>query len=443
MVVHHPCHACGGGSIAAPHGEYGSYIGDERVSSFDYEASANDPCQTGHNHVSCSNMTSPDDSRSTEIPAALTALRNRIDEIDHQFLTLLAERHRVVGEVASIKRECDVPIRDDTREAELLADRRTRAGQSGLSPDVIESLFRMVLWASRNRQAQLHAAVPLEMPPRRIAIIGAAGGMGGLMSSFLGDLGHEILAVDRDTKLTVEDAAATADVTLVSVDIRETAEVIQRAGPRVRADGLLTDVTSIKREPVAAMLEASEASVIGTHPLFGPGVHTMQGQRIAITPARCVEGTDWMHWLAATLQAAGLILLETTAEDHDRVMAVVQVLTHYSTEVVGRTMRQLDVSIEETLRFTSPIYHLELLMTARHFAQSPNLYSAIQMSNPNTPEVMDAFRSAASEFDGLMRSGNVSGFREAFDEVTEFFGPFADTAMRESSHLIDRLVERS
>ncbi|MDP7069847.1 MAG: bifunctional chorismate mutase/prephenate dehydrogenase [Phycisphaerales bacterium] len=388
-------------------------------------------------------MTVPENVPPTEIPAALTALRNRIDEIDHQFLDLLAERHRVVGEVAAIKRECDVPIRDDCREAELLADRRTRAGRSGLSPEVIESLFRMVLWASRNRQAQLHAAVPLDMPPMRIAIIGAAGGMGGLMSSFLGDLDNEILAVDRDTRLTVEEAAAAADVTLVSVDIRETEEVIRRAGPHIDRGGLLTDVTSIKRAPVATMLESSEASVIGTHPLFGPGVHTMQGQRIAVTPARLVEGTDWMSWLTATLRAAGLVLLETTADDHDRVMAVVQVLTHYSTEVVGRTMRQLDVSIEETLRFTSPIYHLELLMTARHFAQSPDLYSAIQMSNPNTPEVMAAFREAAEAFESMMRSGDAAGFRDAFSDVAEFFGPFADTAMRESSHLIDRLVERS
>ncbi len=98
---------------------------------------------------------------------------------------------------------------------------------------------------------------------------------------------------------------------------------------------------------------------------------------------------------------------------------------------------------EETLRFTSPIYHLELLMTARHFAQSPNLYSAIQMSNPNTKEVATAFRAAAAEFDALVQSGDAAAFREAFGEVSAFFGDFAETALAESTHLIDRLVERS
>jgi len=252
-----------------------------------------------------------------------------------------------------------------------------------------------------------------------------------------------VLLVDRDTTLSIEEAAKASDVVLVSVDIRETEEVIERAGPHLREDGLFTDVTSIKRSPVTAMLAASTASVIGTHPLFGPGVHTMQGQRVAITPARLVEGANWDTWLNSTLSAAGLTLLETTPEDHDRIMAVVQVLTHYSTEVLGRTMEQLNVSVEETLRFSSPIYHLELLMTARHFAQSPNLYSAIQMSNPNTTKVAKAFREAASEFESLIQAGDATAFRDAFGEVSTFFGPFAEQALAESTHLIDRLVERS
>jgi chorismate mutase/prephenate dehydrogenase len=267
--------------------------------------------------------------------------------------------------------------------------------------------------------------------------------MGTMMSRLLSDMDNEILAVDRETALTVEEAAGMADVVLVSVDIRETDEVIRRAGPHLREHALFTDVTSTKRDPVSAMLESSAASVIGTHPLFGPGVHSLQGQRIAITPARLIDGTDWLNWLTSTLGAAGLTLLETTPEDHDRVMAVVQVLTHFSTEVVGRTMEHLNVSIEETLRFTSPIYHLELLMTARHFAQSPNLYSAIQMSNPNTREVAAAFREAAAEFDSLVQAGDAKAFREVFSEVSDFFGPFAQQALAESSHLIDRLVERS
>ena len=377
------------------------------------------------------------------IPPELQILRDRLDDIDHAFLELLAERHKAVSQVAAIKRTSGVPIRDSHREASLLDDRRHRAQANGLDPDVIESLFRLVLWASRNRQANLLAAVPQDLQPCRIAVIGAAGGMGKLLVDLFSSFGHEVLQVDRDTKLTIADAAADADVTVLAVNIEQTEAVAKLAGPHVRPDGLLTDVTSTKRRPVQAMLSATEASVIGTHPLFGPAVHSLQGQRLAITPGRLTEGTQWMEWLCQMYRGAGMILLETTPEDHDRVMAVVQVLTHYSTEVLGRTMQKLGVSIDETMTFTSPIYHLELLMTARHFAQSPDLYGAIEMSNPNTPQVVEAFRAAAEEFETLLLANDQEAFNETFQEVSDFFGPFANTALRESTHLIDRMVERS
>ena len=53
----------------------------------------------------------------------------------------------------------------------------------------------------------------------------------------------------------------------------------------MRRGGLLMDVTSIKEAPVKAMLESTKASVVGTHPMFGPSVHSLQGQRVVL----CLE----------------------------------------------------------------------------------------------------------------------------------------------------------
>ncbi|MEE2719966.1 MAG: chorismate mutase, partial [Planctomycetota bacterium] len=112
------------------------------------------------------------------IPEALQELRDRIDEIDHQFITLLSKRNELVASVADVKRNTGVPIRDPNREAALLRDRRGLASDSDIRPEVIESLFRVILWASRDRQASLKAAVPTQIEPRTIAIIGGHGGMG-------------------------------------------------------------------------------------------------------------------------------------------------------------------------------------------------------------------------------------------------------------------------
>jgi prephenate dehydrogenase len=141
--------------------------------------------------------------------------------------------------------------------------------------------------------------------------------------------------------------------------------------------------------------------------------------------------------------ARGLVAMESSPQDHDRAMAVVQVLVHFATEVMGKTLVRLGVDIEETLRFTSPVYLMELLMTARHFAQSSELYGSIQMSNPATPKVTDAFVDAAQSLQKILSDHDDDAFRATFEEVRQFFGPFTDQALEQSSFLIDRLVERT
>jgi len=276
-------------------------------------------------------------------PPELQALRDRIDEIDHEILRLLGARHDVVAGVADVKRRTGTRIRDHAREASLLADRGRHGEAHGLSPAVVESLFRVVLWASRDRQARLGAETPPDLPVRRVAVIGAAGGMGSMFASLLEEFGQEVVRCDPALPASPHPAAAAAaaDAVLLSVPIDATEAVARTVAPRVREDGLLLDVTSVKTGPVRAMLEGSRCEVIGMHPLFGPKVHSLQGQRIVLVPARVREHSAHAAWLRTILAARGLELVETDAESHDRAMGVVQVLTHFTTEVMGLALARL------------------------------------------------------------------------------------------------------
>ena len=380
------------------------------------------------------------DSANTPPAHSLLELRNAIDGVDHDLLELLARRNTLVAQIAHYKRDHQVPIRDTLREREILGDRRAIATSLGLSPELIDSLFRLILWGSRDRQAALKAEVPLDLEPKSIAVVGGRGAMGACVGRLFSEIGHTVTVADLETNLTPKDAVTAADVVVISVPIERTVEVIRTLGPYVRDDALFMDVTSIKSTPMNAMLEASRAAVVGTHPLFDPSVHSLQGQRVVMCRGRSDE---WFDWLVRMFHARGLVTKEATPEQHDRAMAVVQVLVHFSTEVMGRTLSTLDVSLDETLAFTSPIYRLELLMAARHFAQSPDLYGSIQMSNPSTAEVTDAFVRAAREWRQIVESRDLKAFAGLFRDVRAFFGPFTDLAMEQSSYLIDRLVERA
>lgn len=373
-------------------------------------------------------------------PRPLPILRAMIDALDRDLLQIVARRMALVAEVAAAKREGGLKIRDPQREHDVLADRARLADELGLPRGEIESLFRLLLRASRDHQAALRAEVPPDASPRTVAIVGGRGKIGGVLARLFADLGHRVLIADVDTDVRATEAAAAADVVVISVPIDATDAVIREVGPHVRTDALLMDVTSVKEAPMRAMLESTSASVLGTHPMFGPSVHTLQGQRVVLCRGR---GDAWADWIAQTFVARGLVITETTPQQHDRAMSVVQVLNHFQTQVLGLTLARLGVPLEETLRFTSPAYLLELYVAARHFAQSPALYGPIEMRNPRSGEVTEAFAGAARELGDIIAQGDQTAFDTMFDEVRAFFGTFTDEALEQSSYLIDRIVERA
>lgn len=374
-------------------------------------------------------------------PRPLAVLRALIDAVDRDVLQLLSRRMAIVAEVAAFKRGQRRKIRDFKREREVLDDRRERASRLGLPAGAIESMWRLVLKASRDAQASLRAEVPLDVEPKTVAIIGGQGGMGRCLARMFADLGHVVMVADLETDLTPVEAARHADVVIISVPIATTEQVIRELGPHVRPDALLMDVTSVKGAPLRAMLESTAASVLGTHPMFGPNVHSLQGQRVVLCSGR---GEDWEAWARTMFEARGLTVTDADADQHDRAMAVVQVLNHYQTQVYGLTLARLGVPVEESLRFASPAYLMELYVAGRHFVQSPGLYGPIEMLNPRTAEVTAAFKASAAELADVLARADQPAFEGLFDEVRAYYGEeFGQEAREQSSFLIDRLVERS
>lgn len=373
-------------------------------------------------------------------PRPLPVVRAMIDALDRELLQLLSRRMSLVSEVAAYKRLHGLKVRDATREQSVLADRAERAHRLGLPRDEIESIFRVLLRASRDHQSALRAEVPVDQVVRTVSVIGARGEFGQLLVRLFGDLGHNVLAVDVDTTLTATAAAQMSDVVIICVPIGVTEQVIAEIGPHMREDALLMDVTSIKSAPVAAMLANTRASVVGTHPMFGPGVHTLQGQRVVLCRGR---GDAWYDWVQHAFASRGLMVAEATADQHDTAMSVVQVLTHFQTQVFGLTLARLGIPIAETRPYTSPAYLLELYVAARHFAQSSVLYGPIEMLNPRTADVTAAFQSATEDLTRILAEGDQAKFDAVFEDVRAYFGEFTGEALEQSRFLIDRIVEQA
>ena len=204
----------------------------------------------------------------------------------------------------------------------------------------------------------------------KAGIIGGTGKMGRLFVPVFERAGYEVLVSGRSTALTSADIARQCDLVIVSVPIRNTVRVIGEIAPLMSTDQLLCDFTSLKVKPVEAMLK-SKADVVGLHPMFGPTVSSIKkpdhhrlpcpgGRRHAAGPRRHLPRT----------QAHGARI--ATPEEHDRMMAVVQGLTHYVTLCMAESIRRLGIDIETTQEFTSPVYQIELSLIGRLLSQDPD-----------------------------------------------------------------------
>jgi prephenate dehydrogenase len=270
-------------------------------------------------------------------------------------------------------------------------------------------------------------------------IIGGTGRMGGLFAGVFRRAGYEVIVSGRKTTETNRNIAFESDVVLVTVPIRDTKEVIREIAPLLTPDQVICDLTSLKVFPVEEMLK-SDAEVIGLHPMFGPSVPSLNKQTIIVTPARCTKNT--LDTLAGVFTREGALITITTPEAHDKMMAIVQGLTHFVTIAMAETMRRTGIRPEDTVPFMSPVYQIETGLVGRLLSQDARLYADMLCLNPYVPAVIDTCREAMSETGAVVMSGNAGEFERIFCADATFFGDFAGQGASLTDFLIGCMVKR-
>lgn len=273
----------------------------------------------------------------------------------------------------------------------------------------------------------------------KLGIIGGTGKMGRLFVPVFERAGFDVLVSGRKTGLKNADLAMTCDIVIVSVPIHDTCRVIGEIAPLLNKDQLLCDFTSLKVRPVEAML-ASKADVIGLHPMFGPTVSSLRGQTIIACPARAGEART--ESLLKIFRNEGATCTITTPENHDKMVAVVQGLTHYVTLCMADTVRRLGMDIRETQAFTSPVYQIELSLMGRLLSQDPALYADILQQNPFVPDVLAGCRASATELAEVVNSHDPELFRSFFERNSCHLGNYCEEGQKMTDALIERMVDR-
>ncbi|KCZ73280.1 prephenate dehydrogenase [Candidatus Methanoperedens nitroreducens] len=281
----------------------------------------------------------------------------------------------------------------------------------------------------------------------KILIIGGTGETGRWFAKFYKKHGFDVIiwginqkkeiaqelgvkfADDLDREIT------TSDIVMISVPINITEKTIEEIAPKMPQESLLMDITSIKTGPIEAMKKYAPADVeiLGTHPMFGPSIPDIRGQIVIFTP---IEGRSsrWFPLIRGMYEDNGAHIEVMGAVQHDKMMAVVQGLTHFAYISIGSVFSELEFDVAQSRRFMSPMYDIMLDLVGRILAQNPYLYAMIQM-NPEVAGVHKAYINRCNLMAEIVRDRDIEGFVDLMKKASSHFGD-TESALRRSEKLI-------
>lgn len=431
--------------------------------------------------------------------STLSEVRAAIDALDDQIAALLQQRLSLVKKAADLKQSSGEGAVSSVREHAILDHGAALERKYMLPSHLMQDLQRRILRHSYVQKGsgayrQAHFVPSPEHQARygndercRVCIVGGRGGMGRFFERYLTGAGYVVSIVEVEdyrcdesgnevTDITKSRAATrlnAADWVIISVPIAVTDAVIEQVAPLIRPDCILSDFTSIKERPVNKMLACHPGPVCGLHPMFGPDTFSLVKQVVVTVNGRYPERTAF---IGEQFQLLGAYVVPCSGAEHDEAMRVIQALRHFTTisygnflrEAFGHLMPQGNMQgtapstasgnepnntapnkapvsavreqespfIERLLVLSSPIYHLELMMVGRLFAQDPHLYCDIISASCSNLELIAKYVDCAGRALATLQRGDTDAFIADFEDTTTFFGKFARKFLQESSEIL-------
>jgi len=345
----------------------------------------------------------------------LQELRDRLTRLDGELLALIAERQRLSGEVARVKRSTGHPTRDFQREREVLLSARAVAERSGLAPALAENLLRLLIRSSLATQEQAQVTAQGQGSGQRALVIGGAGKMGRWFAEFLESQGFEVEIADPAGPLASfahradwQSDELAHEVIVVATPLGITASILEQLA-RHRPPGLVFDIGSLKtplREGLGALHQAG-VRVSSMHPMFGPDTDLLSGRHVIHVDVGRPDAVADAQQLFASTMAEQVV---TNLDDHDRLIATVLGLSHAINIAFFTVLADSGEAAPRLARLSSTTFDAQLGVASSVAGESPALYFEIQALNPYGGETLAALADAVGRLQALVAGRDAAGF---------------------------------
>jgi prephenate dehydrogenase len=275
-------------------------------------------------------------------------------------------------------------------------------------------------------------------PLSRFAIVGGLGQVGRLFSQLLASHG-EVVIVDpaataasgADYRIVaaavesghpdVHSVLAAADIVLLTLPEAAALSATPAVAEMMKPGALLADTLSVKAAIVPLLAEWAGRCALqacSLAPMFGPALG-MAGRPLATIT---VAGGDRVDELLTLIGDAGARLVATTAEDYDRLAAVLQGATHAAVLAFGSAVARSGCDIGALLSLAPPPHLVMLALLARIVSGVPEVYWDIQMG-PHAAMMRGMVRDGLDALDRCADHADYESFAAAIAEVGGYLGP--------------------
>ena len=181
------------------------------------------------------------------------------------------------------------------------------------------------------------------------------------------------------------------DYVVLAVPISSYDSILTEIKSFLRADSVIVDISSVKMTPNLKLEELLPGCrKVVMHPLFGPqsAEESLSGHVVVMCPE--VSDVGAYRAVKSITQNLGLKVIEKSAVEHDKEMALAQGLTFY----LARALLRCGV---HNIELQTPSFKKLLDLAELESHHSEDLFKTIQVGNPFTAEVRQKFIDVATE----------------------------------------------
>ncbi len=224
---------------------------------------------------------------------------------------------------------------------------------------------------------------------KKICIVGSKGRMGSylikrLQSKPKAKASYDVHGIDIPLEsANLQEFCNNASLILLCIPAYALQDMLKILVPYMPSDCILSDITSVKEQPLSYMQKHWQGPIVGTHPLFGNNTPKGSDLPVAIVPTKSStqEHVKFVEELFLSLDCR---VFSCTAQKHDEAMAAIQNLNFITSLAYFAALAQ----DESLLPFLTPSFKKRQNSAQKLLTEDAELFGGLYEANPYSQQLV-------------------------------------------------------